>query len=559
MEFYSNLLKEIEPILKCEGNTLLLSEFKEISKKIEEGKFTIAVLGEFKRGKSSLLNSLIKEKIFPVGILPLTSVITIAEYGEEEKIFVHFLNLPSIEIKKEEIENYVTEKGNSGNRLNVKVVQIFSNSDFLKNNIKLVDTPGIGSVIEENSKVTEGFIKKVDVGIVVTGYDPPLTSNELNMIKTLKKENILSIIVFNKKDLYSREHRIEIENFTKDVLRKENIEISHFFTISAKYENPEKEGLEDLKNFLNRLAQETSDEIVEKSVKKSIKNLLQELENLLTLEIKTLKEPIESLDEKLKIFEEKIKDLKIWILAAREACHHEFKIDLNEKEEIRENLFQKAIKTLQETEISTSDKKKIRNKLKDSARIIAKEISETYLKEINDLLGKITEKRKEVIKREFEKVSQRITDTFLETFGFSYPQFSLDFLSRRLKTKKSFDFIEKILALDIKHLIYPIIDFILPKKMVISHSKKSVLKLLKEWLFENFAKIDDYFVEVLDETTKEELKTFENMMKELHDEMIRTINKAKSLKESEEEKLQEELKTMENYLKKTKALLLKLS
>jgi hypothetical protein len=46
----------------------------------------VAVVGEFKRGKSSLINALVGREVLPVGVLPLTSVPTVLERGEEGQV-----------------------------------------------------------------------------------------------------------------------------------------------------------------------------------------------------------------------------------------------------------------------------------------------------------------------------------------------------------------------------------------------------------------------------------------------------------------------------------------
>jgi hypothetical protein len=56
--------------------------------KLAEDRFSIAVLGQFKRGKSSLLNAIIGSNLLPTGILPLTSVITIVRFGSRERLVI---------------------------------------------------------------------------------------------------------------------------------------------------------------------------------------------------------------------------------------------------------------------------------------------------------------------------------------------------------------------------------------------------------------------------------------------------------------------------------------
>nr|WP_041595780.1 dynamin family protein [Halanaerobium hydrogeniformans] len=72
-----------------QGLEKLLLEQKE---KLKQSHFNLTVLGQFKRGKSTLINALINEELLPSGVLPLTAIITKLYYGEEKKAEVVFLN-----------------------------------------------------------------------------------------------------------------------------------------------------------------------------------------------------------------------------------------------------------------------------------------------------------------------------------------------------------------------------------------------------------------------------------------------------------------------------------
>ena len=49
----------------------------------------VAVLGQFKAGKSSFLNGLIGAAVVPVDVLPSTAVVTRIGYGPRERVTVH--------------------------------------------------------------------------------------------------------------------------------------------------------------------------------------------------------------------------------------------------------------------------------------------------------------------------------------------------------------------------------------------------------------------------------------------------------------------------------------
>ena len=60
-----------------------LARAEELADKLENHKITVSVIGQFKRGKSTLVNAILEDKILPVGIVPVTAVVTTVEYGEK--------------------------------------------------------------------------------------------------------------------------------------------------------------------------------------------------------------------------------------------------------------------------------------------------------------------------------------------------------------------------------------------------------------------------------------------------------------------------------------------
>ena len=118
-----------------------LARTRSLRRRLEDDHMTVAVIGQFKRGKSALVNRIIGSDMLPVGIVPVTAAVTMIDYGPEEKCSVHFSNGGVKEVSFEELAAYVNEQENPDNRLNVSRVEIKCPSPFLKNNLTLVDTP----------------------------------------------------------------------------------------------------------------------------------------------------------------------------------------------------------------------------------------------------------------------------------------------------------------------------------------------------------------------------------------------------------------------------------
>lgn len=198
------------------------NQCRELMAKLAEDRFTLAVLGQFKRGKSSLMNAIIGEEILPTGVLPLTSAITILKYGPTQKLIVNRENslFPS-QVPVSELADYVTEKGNPNNEKKIKNVKLELPVPFLRYGIEFVDTPGVGSTLTANTATTYNFLPECDAVIFVTGADTPMTNVELDFLKTIKEYVNRIFFIINKIDLASVDEQREIINFVLATIMKE--------------------------------------------------------------------------------------------------------------------------------------------------------------------------------------------------------------------------------------------------------------------------------------------------------------------------------------------------
>ena len=71
LERAQTILKALEP-----EQRKLETRFGELKTRLHEGRFHLAVLGQFKRGKSTFLNALLGEEILPSSVIPLTAIPT---------------------------------------------------------------------------------------------------------------------------------------------------------------------------------------------------------------------------------------------------------------------------------------------------------------------------------------------------------------------------------------------------------------------------------------------------------------------------------------------------
>jgi len=196
----------------------LAREAESLAERAEEGRFFLAVVGQFKRGKSTLINALLGAPLLPTGVVPVTAVITILEYGERVSARVEKREGGEEEIPVEAIADVVTEERNPGNRRGAVAVIVRHPASLLRQGIAIVDTPGVGSVFEVSTKATHSFVPKIDAALVVLGADPPISADELDLVERIASEVPDLLFVLNKSDLVSAADRAEAASFCARVV-----------------------------------------------------------------------------------------------------------------------------------------------------------------------------------------------------------------------------------------------------------------------------------------------------------------------------------------------------
>ena len=167
----------------------------------------MACVGQFKRGKSTLLNALIGKPILPSGVVPVTAVPTILRFGESLGARVRLRNGEWTDIAIAAIEEYVSEVRNPENSKGVAGLEVFVPSPLLAEGMCFVDTPGLGSVFAGNTAATHAFLPHIDAAIVVIGADPPIARDELALVESVAKEIPDILFVLNKADRVTKPER----------------------------------------------------------------------------------------------------------------------------------------------------------------------------------------------------------------------------------------------------------------------------------------------------------------------------------------------------------------
>ncbi|MDE2464349.1 MAG: dynamin family protein [Alphaproteobacteria bacterium] len=194
--------------------------FEDIFSRLAEDRFNLAVVGQFSRGKTSLMNAMLGTDRLPMGIVPLTSVITAVQYGPVERVTLEYneRRLPS-EIPLDDLTQYVTQRHNPGNAKGIRLARLELPTELLRRGFHLIDTPGLGSAITANTQATQSFLPLADAVILVTSYDSPLSEGDLMLLEHLSARDFKIFVVVNKQDLASTSERAEALAHVRAALR----------------------------------------------------------------------------------------------------------------------------------------------------------------------------------------------------------------------------------------------------------------------------------------------------------------------------------------------------
>jgi GTPase Era involved in 16S rRNA processing len=211
-------LKSLRRIVDESANPGLCARIDEEMQKLNLNRFYCAVVGQFKRGKSTFINALLGEELLPVGVTPVTSVVTIVRFGNVRNTEVVFSDGRCLKLKAAQIKDYVSEQCNPNNVKQVRYVDITSASQFLQDGVVLIDTPGIGSISLHNTQTTQDFIPRIDAAIVMLSADLPITGAEYEFLNDIGKHVDKVMFVLNKMDVLAPEELSEALTYACRVL-----------------------------------------------------------------------------------------------------------------------------------------------------------------------------------------------------------------------------------------------------------------------------------------------------------------------------------------------------
>jgi uncharacterized caspase-like protein/ribosome biogenesis GTPase A len=168
-----------------------------VLERVQPQTFSVAVVGDFKRGKSTFINALLGQKVLPSDILPCSATLCRITYGLRPRVKVIYRNKREEEIAIDQLNEYVTALTPESEEVAARVKEaiIYYPASYCMNNVDIIDTPGLNN--EANmTEVTLSVLPRVDAAIMVTMAQAPFIESEVEFLEKKLLTNDLGRIIF---------------------------------------------------------------------------------------------------------------------------------------------------------------------------------------------------------------------------------------------------------------------------------------------------------------------------------------------------------------------------
>ena len=217
-------------------------------KDLDSQRYNITIIGSLKRGKSTLLNTLMErenDNISPISSNVCTSaIIKYIDAGmsdidpKKEKAVIYFndLSTPAATIPLAQLKDYVTEERNPGNRKQVRFVEVYGNFPEWSKAVTIIDSPGQNSVFDHHDILLSDFLPYTDAIIFLVAADIPLDGGDIALLKELSEDEKKKIFfVLTKIDnIDNPEDLDDVKDFVVSKIQSIGLPCDKLYTVAAK-------------------------------------------------------------------------------------------------------------------------------------------------------------------------------------------------------------------------------------------------------------------------------------------------------------------------------------
>jgi hypothetical protein len=189
----------------------LAERLDEAGRRLAEPRTRVAVVGEYKQGKSSLVNLLLEQPVVPVDDDAATAVPTLIRFGDRAAAAVVTRRSEDSDdaerrpVPLERLAEHASEGGDPGRRSSIEVSVP---RDLLASGIELVDMPGVGGLASPTAAGTVAGVAASDAVLFVSDASQELTAPELEFLRAVAELGPDVVLVLTKVDLYPEWRRI---------------------------------------------------------------------------------------------------------------------------------------------------------------------------------------------------------------------------------------------------------------------------------------------------------------------------------------------------------------
>ena len=205
----SNLLTELMGKDYVKADATIFQNMSDLQSDIAKDFYTVVVLGEFKRGKSTFVNALLGTRLLPMDVLPETATINAIMYSETPKLSVLYRDGNEVKgaVTYDYMKQFSANDGNSALK-NISYIKIGYPCELLKNRIVLVDTPGVSDLNEQRAEITYRFVPKANAVLFLLDANSPLKRTEKDFIE----EKLLPLGISNILFLLNKYDQVDEES-----------------------------------------------------------------------------------------------------------------------------------------------------------------------------------------------------------------------------------------------------------------------------------------------------------------------------------------------------------
>jgi GTPase SAR1 family protein len=301
----------------------LFAQLDQQASRFRQSAFQLAVLGQFKRGKSTLLNALMGEALLSAGVLPLTAVPTFLSGSPALRLRLSYESgaveerpVTSIEAMARDIAAATTEEENPHNVKGLRRVDVGVPGTPWLEEITLIDTPGTGSTHTHNTEAAYAVLPECDAALFVCSVDPPITEVELAYLGQIRRTVPRIIVILNKVDLVDSGDLRKASDFLSTIIAdraeaeidRRVVPVSARQALTARRAGDqaalEASGLAELERYIRTELIGHKRDVLEQSITDKIAEIVAALAGDAAMTAKALSLPLADLDATVRAFDE---------------------------------------------------------------------------------------------------------------------------------------------------------------------------------------------------------------------------------------------------------------